>query len=199
MDNPLPELRFSDSIGAAPFSEFHKRTVAGPLDQVWTECLAVTAQEIRVIGPLFALRGLPAKLMGKQPPTVMGPVPVIDLFAKEGFVMLRVDPVPVDGRAIVIFGAVGKFWSLAHNAPMRFTDAQAFLDFDTPGYAKTAARLEAIDLGDGTTRIETETLIVGTDKPSTRKFAPYWAIIRLPSGWIRRSWLKAIDRRTKSR
>lgn len=40
-----------------------------------------------------------------------------------------------------------------------------------------------------------ETVVVGTDRASTRRFAPYWAFIRLPSGLIRRSWLAAIDRR----
>ena len=64
-----------------------------------------------------------------------------------------------------------------------------------PGHAKVIARLDAIDLGDGTTRIETETLVAGTDPASTRRFRPYWALIRLPSGLIRRSWLAAIDRR----
>jgi hypothetical protein len=57
------------------------------------------------------------------------------------------------------------------------------------------ARLDAIDLGNGTTRIETETLVAGTDELSTRRFRPYWALIRLPSGLIRRSWLAAIERR----
>lgn len=196
--NPLPELRFEATIDEAPFSELHHKVVDAPLDQVWSHCLAVAGKEVRAIGPLFALRGLPAKLAGKRPPAVSGSTPLIELFAREGFVILRADPTPADGRAIVIFGAAGKFWSLKGNAPIRFDDPQAFLDFDTEGHAKTVARLEAIDVGDGTTRIETETLVVGTDPASTRKFAPYWALIRLPSGLIRRSWLAAIARRAIS-
>lgn len=195
--NPMPELRLADTISNAPFSELHHRTVDAPIAEVWPHCLQVTAREVRAIGPLFALRGLPAMVMGKRPPTVAGSPAVLDLFAREGFVVLRRDAAPADGRAVVIFGAAGKFWSLAHNAPKRFEGAQAFLDFDEPAFAKTTARLEAIDLGNGTTRVETETLVVGTDKASTRKFAPYWAVIRLPSGLIRRSWLAAIDRRTR--
>lgn len=41
----------------------------------------------------------------------------------------------------------------------------------------------------------TETRVEGTDKASNAKFAPYWALIRLPSGLIRRCWLAAIERR----
>ena len=36
---------------------------------------------------------------------------------------------------------------------------------------------------------------MGTDPEATRKFRRYWLLIRLGSGAIRRSWLKAIRRR----
>jgi len=71
-------------------------------------------------------------------------------------------------------------------------------DIDRSGLIETFGQRGVgtlIDLGDGTTRIETETLVAGTDQASTRRFRPYWALIRLPSGLIRRSWLAAIDRR----
>ncbi len=84
---------------------------------------------------------------------------------------------------------------MRNDSSIAFPDGDAFVEFDEPGNAKTVARLDAVDLGDGTTRIETETLVAGTDLASTRKFRPYWALIRLPSGLIRRSWLAAIERR----
>lgn len=89
----------------------------------------------------------------------------------------------------VVAAPIGDVW------PHCLADADAFIDFDEPGNARTVARPQAVDLGDGTTRIETETLVAGTDLASTRRFRPYWALIRLPSGLIRRSWLAAIDRR----
>jgi hypothetical protein len=95
-------------------------------------------REFRTLGPLFALRGIPAFLSGKRSPKASVRVRLLDVFAQQGFVVLQ---------------------------------------------------------GDGTTRIETETLIVGTDDASTQKFGPSWRLIRLPSGTIRRSWLAAIDRR----
>lgn len=191
----LPDLTIDAALPDAPFHELHQRIVDRPIDEVWPHCLDVTAAEIRTLGPLMALRGLPSRLRGRRAPDAGVPAPLLDVFADEGFVVLRRDECPVDGRAQVLFGAAGVFWSLSDNAPTTFAGPAAFLDFDEPGHATTVARLEAIDLGDGTTRIETETRVTGTDRASTRKFAPYWAIIRMPSGLIRRSWLAAIDRR----
>lgn len=186
-----------DVLSSHPFTELHQRTIRAPIGQVWPECLAVTGREIRLLGPLMALRTFPHMIRHGRAITAAAPKPLLDVFASEGFVVLRRDPEPVAGRAAVIFGAVGRFWSLSENAPLPFDSPQALIDFDEPDYAKTVARLEAIDLGDGTTRIETETWVAGTDSPSSRKFAPYWAIIRGPSGLIRRSWLAAIERRVK--
>lgn len=141
----------------------------------------------------MVLRGLPQLIRGRKALSLAGPRPLLEVFASVGFVVLRQDEHPVDGRAIAILGAIGKFWRPAHNAPLILDGPQAFLDFDEPGYAKTAVRLEALVEGDRT-RIETETLVIGTDRAANRKFAPYWALIRLPSGLIRRDWLAAIDR-----
>lgn len=193
--NLLADLTLEEALPGAPFRELHRRVVDAPIEVVWPACLEVTAREVRTLGPLLALRGLPAVLRGKRPPAASAPEPLLDVFTGEGFVLLRRDGHPVDGRAVVLFGAAGRFWSITGNAPMRFDGPEDFLAFDGPDHAKTVARLEAIDLGDGTTRIETETVVAGTDRASTRRFAPYWALIRLPSGLIRRSWLAAIDRR----
>ena len=68
---------------------------------------------------------------------------------------------------------------------------------DVSGLAATNRRrwasLEAVDRGDHVELI-TETRVAGTDRASNMKFAPYWALIRFPSGLIRRCWLAAIER-----
>jgi len=193
--NLLDDLTLEAALPSAPFRELHTRVVPAPIEEVWPHCLEVTASEIRTLGPLLALRGLPALLRGRRPPQATAPEPLLDVFAGEGFVVLRRDGEVADGGATVLFGAAGKFWSITGNAPVPFDTPTDFVAYDQPGYAKTVCRLEAVDLGNGTTRIETETVIVGTDPASTRRFAPYWAVIRLPSGLIRRSWLAAIARR----
>jgi len=195
MSTPASLPPFDEIVPAAPCRELHRRLVAAPIELVWPHCLDVTAREIRTLGPLMALRSLPARIMGKGTRSRSARRAVLDVFTDEGFVLLRRDSGPRDGRASIVFGGAGQFWSVRNDATVAFPDGDAFVHFDEPGYAKTITRLDAIDLGDGTTRIETETLVAGTDQASTRRFRPYWALIRMPSGLIRRSWLAAIDRR----
>ena len=194
------DIEIADAMPAAPFAELHRRTVDRSIDVVWPACLAVTMREVRSMAPLLAVRGLPRALTRRSTTGGMSAdTTLLDAFAGSGFVILRRDEAPVDGRASVVFGAVGRFWSITGNEPVAFGSPSELLAFDEPGYAKTIARLDAVDLGDGRTRIETETRVSGTDAAATRKFAPYWAVIRLPSGLIRRSWLAGIDRRASAR
>ena len=105
---------------------------------------------------------------------------------KVGFVRLGERP----GEEIAL-GAIGRFWSPTGNRPVPTGD---FAGFSKPGYAKAAMNFTVAAEGGGS-RITTETRIVGTDAAATRKFRRYWLLIRLGSGAIRRSWLKAIRRR----
>ncbi len=195
------DLDFESLLPDAPFGEFHARTIEAPVDKVWAAFNSVTAPEIRLLAPLLAARALPSVLLRKRPALAHGTHssatrrPVLELFADEGFVMLRRDDRVVNGRATVIFGAAGKFWSPAHNAPVDFASPQAFLDVAEPGMAKTVARFDAVAEGPARTRLETETLVDVPSPDGRRKFAAYWAIIRGPSGLLRRSWLAAVDRR----
>jgi len=193
----IDDLDFAAVMPNPPHSELHTRVIEAPIDRVWQSLLELPADEIRLLKPLFALRGLPATVLGRRAPQPIGADPVLDLFAKEGFVMLRKDAEPSDGHAIMIFGAAGKFWSPAHNGPVQFESAADFVEFDQPGNAITFARFEAWQVG-GRTRLETETVVDVTDPASRRKFASYWAVIRAPSGLLRRSWLAAVDRRARA-
>lgn len=193
-------LDIDTAMPHAPFAELHRRTVDRPIDVVWPACLDVTVGEVRALSPLLALRGLPRRLTRTSGEGAMrAETPLLDSFVGAGFVVLRRDDGPSAGRASVIFGAAGRFWSITENMPVAFESPSELLAFDEPGYAVTVAQLTAVDIGDGRTLIETETRVVGTDAASTRRFAPYWAIIRLPSGLIRRSWLAGIDRRANAR
>ncbi len=181
----------------APFAERHSRRIELPIDEVWTAALELRATEIRAFGPLMSLRKLPSLLIKRgaaEPSPAHGAF--LDDFTEEGFVIVRRDQRPIDGRALVVFGAAGKFWKPVGNEPVPFDDAHGFADFDETGHAVVVATMEAIDRGDHTELI-TETRVRGTDRRSTALFAPYWAIIRFPSGLIRRSWLAGIERRAR--
>jgi hypothetical protein len=79
---------------------------------------------------------------------------------------------------------------------VRMRDRAEFLSFDLPGYVKVATnlRLEAHERG---TWISTETRVLAMDPASWRRFGLYWLVIRGGSGAIRRSWLRAIARRSE--
>lgn len=183
-----------DVVTNAPFHERHTRRVDMTIDEVWPALLNCELDEIAFFGPLMRLRTLPARLMGR--PTGADEIsggPMLDAMTHSEFTMLRRDETPVDGRGLIIFGAVGKFWKPIGTDPLVFDSIAEQVAFDQPGYAVIAASLEAVDRGDHV-ELVTETRVAGTDRASKLKFAPYWALIRFPSGLIRRSWLAAIER-----
>ncbi len=164
---------------------------AGPED-AYRALAEVTAREIRLLGPLMALRQLPALLAGRA---IRGDrkTPVLDGFERAGFVRLAEDP----GREIV-FGVAGRFWKLTGNAPIPLSDgAEAFTTFEEPGCAKAAMSFLVRAEGRGC-RLITETRIRTTDAGAARSFRRYWRLVRPGSGLIRRSWLAAVRRRVQT-
>ncbi len=195
----LAEYLPADRFPGRRFSERHHRLIEAPSDEVWRATLMLRPDEIRALGPLAALRRIPSRLRrrgGEDDARTEGTV--FDLFTDEGFVELRRDRAPgPDGSATIVMGAAGRFWSPSDNQPIRLDDADAFLDFARPAHVKTVFEIR-VDRSGPATLLSTETIVVGTDRWGTRRFAPYWALIRLPSGAIRRSWLAAIARRVRA-
>ncbi|MGE5776675.1 MAG: hypothetical protein ACM33V_10655, partial [Chloroflexota bacterium] len=76
-------------------------------------------------------------------------------------------------------------------------DAEAFLAFDDPAFAKVAANLMVRADKLGRTRCSTETRIHVPDPATRHKFAFYWRIISLGSAFIRVLWLRAIKRKAE--
>ena len=106
-----------DAVLPAPhFTERHQRTVHAPVDVVWAAALSVTPREIRLLAPFMALRSLPQLLSGKRQPSMRADdASFIEVFEEEGFVRLHCDPHVTDGRAVVLYGAAGRFWSPSAN------------------------------------------------------------------------------------
>jgi hypothetical protein len=183
------------ALGRADFSERHRRVVRAPADRVWAEAMAVTPGEIRLLAPFVAVRSLPAILRHRRLGDRPAPgASILEVFQAAGFVELHRDPCLVGGRAIAVYGAAGRFWSLTDNGAVALDGPGAFVGYREPGMAKGAFSIEVVDHVDHT-EIVTETRVAGTDAAARRAFRRYWLLIRGPSGLIRRSWLAAIDRR----
>lgn len=161
--------------------EVHSIWVRAKPAAAYAAILAVSASEVRLFGPLMRLR-----TFGRSSRTVDARAPLVEEMKKIGFVELGRRP-----SKELVLGAVGRFWSPLGNRPVPTDDFSAFAE---PGYAKAAMNFTVAPEGEGS-RVSTETRILGTDAEATRKFRRYWLLIRLGSGAIRRSWLKAIRRR----
>lgn len=95
-------------------------------------------------------------------------------------------------------GIEGRFWTLSGDRATPSADV-----FRTrppaPGTARGVwdFRVRAIDAGH--CQLSTETRVLCADDATRRKFLPYWAVIRLGSGLIRRAMLRAIRRTAERR
>jgi hypothetical protein len=161
--------------------EVHSLWMPAPPADAFEAVKAVSAREIRLFGPLMRLR-----TFGRLRRVLEPGAPLIEEMQGVGFIPLGERP-----GDEVVYGAIGRFWSPTGNMPRA---AEDFSAFDEPGYAKAALNFTVRAERDGSL-VTTETRIVGTDVEATRKFRRYWLLIRLGSGAIRRSWLKAIRRR----
>ena len=101
----------------------------------------------------------------------------------------------VPGREVA-WGLVGRFWQM-DGGHERVRDAGAFRAYDRPGRAKLVWSFEATPVLGGT-ELVTRTRAFCPDRATWRRFAAYRALIRLPSGLMRRRLLAAIKARAQA-
>jgi len=163
--------------------------VAAPPDRAYRAVRELTIGEVPWFRRLMVARTLPGRLLGRRYELSYSGG-FVDGFLGAGFVLLGERP----GRELAIGGA-GRFWH-----PLRFhplvpmSDAERFRAFSEPGWTKAAFDVAVLP-EEGGSRITSEIRMAGTDPQATRRFGLYWRLIRAPSGWIRRSALRAARRR----
>ena len=97
----------------------------------------------------------------------------------------------------IVFGLVGQFWKLTGGEdPSGVTNSRQFQAFDRTDFAKVAANLYVQPSGEETL-LSTETRVWAPDPQTRRKFAFYWRVISIGSGWIGVLWLRAVKRRAE--
>jgi hypothetical protein len=175
------------------FNEIHSINIAAAPGAITDAVKGLTPSEISpVFRALFAVRGLPARLMGDDSLTLASSKPLLDSMFEDDFFVLA------DTKEELVFGVIGQPWKLSWGESVTITDPQEFLAFDQPDYAKVAANFFIASNGrHGVCTVTTETRIHITEPKARRKFARYWRIIYPGSAWIRRMWLKAIKQRAE--
>lgn len=188
-------MKLDEFLPKYNFHEVHTVTVNAPLEKTHAAAKDLLPSELSpLVGLLFSIRALPARLTGKPAQIMTLPKksakPFLAQLFDEGFILLA------ESNQEIVFGLIGQFWKLTEDTIVKVTDPQAFLDFDRTDYVKAAANLAIQAVGDKSI-LSTETRVWAPDERTRKKFAIYWRIIELGSGWIRMMWLNAIKRRAE--
>lgn len=157
------------------FSERHRTRVRASPDEVMRAVAAFDRSPDRLREVLMALRTAPSRLLGREAPR---------------FGMHSFTPLDCDGKSETVAGLIGRFWQL-DGGLVPIADADAFARFAEPGTPKLVIGFRATPDPLGTL-LTTETRVFCPDRSSLLRFAPYWMLIRIPSGLIRRRALRAI-------
>lgn len=157
------------------FSERHRTRVRASPDEVMRAVINLDLPPDRLRDFLLMLRTVPSRLLGGEAPRVG-----MHIFT----------PLDQDEKSETVAGLIGRFWQL-DGGLVPIPDADAFARFAGPGTPKlvTGFRATPDPLG---TLLTTETRVFCPDLYSLLRFAPYWMLIRIPSGLIRRRTLRAI-------
>jgi hypothetical protein len=157
------------------FRERHQLLVHAPPERVMAAVIGFQPPRDRITEGLMWLRGVPTRLTGRRAPA----------FGLHSFT-----PLASDGTSETAAGLVGRFWRL-DGGLVPLADAEAFDRFAEPRTPKLVIGFRATAEGVAT-RLSTETRVFCPDRYSLVRFAPYWVLIRLASGLIRRRALAAI-------
>ena len=155
----------------------HSRHVAAPPE--WVAEAVNVFQLGRAASLLFKIRGID-----------LPPGSIRDVATRLGFTILAEQP-----GVEIVAGTNGQFWALRELDHMEAPrDLDAFRTFDRPGWAQGAMSVRIEPRDDGSTALSTETRVRCVDDAARRRFAPYWLLIRVFSGWLRRDFLRRIAR-----
>lgn len=177
--------------------ERHAIRVRAPQAQTYA-AIAATDLAGGVIRMLFVLRMLPGALLhgvrGIRELAQRRASPMtLATMERNGFHLLA-ERAP-DELAI---GIEGRFWTLSGDRSTPPADV-----FRTrppaPGTARGVWDFRVRIIDAGRCELSTETRVLCADDATRRKFLPYWVVIRLGSGLIRRAMLRAIRRTAERR
>lgn len=171
--------------------EEHALTVEAGADAVMRAIRELKGRDVALASVLFALRTLPARLLGRPVRTSDPGDRVVDIILEGGFILLD------EGPLEMAVGVIGRFWQLSASL-VPLAGPADFAAFDREGYAKGIMSFTVEPLAPGRSRLRTETRVLPLGKEAARKFRLYWLFVRPGSGLIRWIWLAAIKRRAEA-
>jgi hypothetical protein len=175
------------------FNEIHRVTVRASPEETFAAIKQLTPSELSpLVNLMLNLRGLPARLSGERGMELKGEKPMLAVMYAGGFIPLE------ESSDEIVFGLIGQFWKIKPAAEPTISSPQEFLAYNDPAFAKVAANLKVTPDSNGCVTCSTETRIHVPDPSTRKKFAFYWRIISMGSGWIRVLWLHAIKHRAES-
>src|SRR2546428_9484374 len=122
------------------FNEVHRTVVPTDPARAYEALKAVSVGEIRLLEPLIGVRRLPALIRHGRFERNERSTAALDEFVRAGFLVLAERPPDK-----FVFGAVGRFWSLTSNQPLRSVRTREdFIAFAEP--AKVAERRDPAKL-----------------------------------------------------
>ena len=173
------------------FHERHRTRVHASPEAVYRAALDVSADEIRWLRPLLAIRQFPASL--RRRPGRDTSKPILEIATKSSFFYLACEP----SKEIVI-GTVGRFWTSDGGRVPGIRGPEEFLALQDPGVARVALNVAIEDAGGGFSVLTTETRILAPEGPTRRRFGAYWRLIYPGSSLIRVGWLAGIKKRAEA-
>jgi hypothetical protein len=173
------------------FNEVHATVVRATPAEVFNAIYTVKASEIALLGLLFGIRTLPARLLGRSGPARPMDRPMLDVAQRSNFIILAASP-----DTEIVLGTIGQFWRLTGATNIKVATPDEFLAFQEPGYAKSVMNF-ALDPQANGTVVRTETRVQTLDPATQREFGRYWRVIYPGSALLRVTWLRAIKKRAE--
>jgi len=171
------------------FQEHHDQVVAATPDRVYAAIKSVSADQIWLFNLLTAIR----RLGRPGPESILNAPnqkPILDVAVQTGFLLLSEDPPREIVLGTVVVAPPGT------QRPSSFT-GDDFKSLTQPGYAKATMNFVVTDLGNGSSRVDTETRVFATNDVALARFTTYWRIIFPGSSILRTTWLRAVKERAE--
>ena len=149
--------------------------IAAPRDVVWQAIEELRVDDLRATRVLMGIRSSPARVLRRGALRSRRDVsarPLFDAMAAGRFVVLHRQP-----GMILTLGLVGRFWKLAGGDDAGVRSAAEFVDFDQPGFVKSAIDVELERRTRRDTRLTTHTCNRATDATTARRFRRYWLLV----------------------